>query len=54
MKKTLEELAREERNAYVRQWRAANRDKVRATNKRYWEKKVQKKLQQEGIETENE
>lgn len=32
---------RERLNAYQRQWRAKNADKVREYNKRYWEKKIQ-------------
>ena len=32
--------ARAERNAYLRAWRAKNRDKVRAANSAYWERKA--------------
>lgn len=32
----LQELARQERNQYAREWRAKNKDKVRASNNRYW------------------
>lgn len=35
------EEAREERNRYQREWRAKNKDRVRAIHRRYWEKKVQ-------------
>ena len=35
--------AREERNKYYREWRAANKDKVRDINRRYWEKRASKK-----------
>ncbi len=45
--KTLEEIAREERNAYFREWRSKNKDKVKATNKRYWRNRVEKKLSEE-------
>lgn len=38
----LSEKAREERNRYVRAWRAANKDKVRETNRKYWEKRANK------------
>ena len=34
------ETARELRNKYVREWNAKNKDKVKATQKRYWEKKA--------------
>ena len=33
--KTIEERAAEARREYYRKWRAANKDKVRAKNKRY-------------------
>ena len=36
----LEKIAREERNAYFREWRAKNKDKVKAINKRYWENRA--------------
>lgn len=34
----IERKAIEARREYQRQWRAANKDKVRENNKRYWEK----------------
>ena len=34
------EAARLARNRYMREWRAKNPDKVRATKERYWEKKA--------------
>lgn len=37
--------AREARNQYYRAWRAANKDKVREINRRYWEKRAQKDLE---------
>lgn len=37
---TLEEMAREERLAYYRAWRAKNKDRVKENNKRYWERRV--------------
>ena len=36
----LSEAARIARNKYMREWRAKNPDKVRATKERYWEKKA--------------
>ena len=48
MEKTkIEELARQERLEYFKQWRANNKDKVRATNKRYWEKRALNKAKQQ-------
>ena len=44
---TIEEKAKELRNRYHREWRAKNPEKVRARNKRYWEKKAAKALQEE-------
>lgn len=34
----IERKAIEARREYQRQWRAANKDKVKANNQRYWEK----------------
>lgn len=34
------EQAREARRAYRREWNRKNRDKVRAAQERYWEKKA--------------
>ena len=40
-KETLEQrAAREERNAYAREWRAANRSKVKTYNQSYWMRKA--------------
>ena len=36
----LSEKARQAQRAYKREWRAKNRDKVKASNNRYWEKKA--------------
>lgn len=44
---TLEERAAEERREYFRQWRAKNKDKVRENNRRYWERRAEKKAQAE-------
>ena len=49
----IEEMARQERLEYFKKWRAANKDKVRATNQRYWEKRALSKAQkQPPIESE--
>lgn len=39
-KENLSTPAVEERRKYFRQWRAKNPDKVKAANRRYWEKKA--------------
>lgn len=36
----MDEKAREMRRAYKREWNRKNRDKVRASNARYWAKKA--------------
>ncbi|WP_294395279.1 hypothetical protein [uncultured Clostridium sp.] len=36
----MSEKARQAYNAYMRAWRKNNKEKVKATNQRYWEKKL--------------
>lgn len=43
----MDELAREERRKYQREWRRKNKDKVRAINQRYWVNRARKKRQAE-------
>lgn len=45
------EKARQARNQYAREWRAKNKDKVKASNARYWERQAQKLM--DGKEEEN-
>ena len=40
--------AAEARNAYARRWRAANKDKVRANNERYWMRRAEKEAAASG------
>ena len=40
MNKTIEELAKDARREYHREWCKKNKDKVRAINRRYWEKRA--------------
>ncbi|AGK95185.1 hypothetical protein [Clostridium pasteurianum] len=35
----MDDKARKERNKYMREWRSKNKDKVKAAQDRYWEKK---------------
>ena len=42
------EMARAERLEYFRKWRAANKDKVKEANRKYWERKAEKRLQEEN------
>ncbi|WP_459481446.1 hypothetical protein [Clostridium saccharoperbutylacetonicum] len=37
----MNEKAKSERNAYMKEWRKKNKDKVKASQERYWEKKCQ-------------
>lgn len=44
----MEQTIKEQKRAYQRAWRKANKDKVRETNKRYWMKKAQQAMKIEG------
>ena len=44
MKKKIEELAAEERREYFRQWRLANKEKVKKHSSDYWKRKAARKL----------
>ena len=46
--KTLDEVIREEKREYHRNWRAKNRDKIKNNNNAYWSKKAMQKLQAES------
>ena len=41
---TIEELARQKRNDYARDWRSKNKDKVSEANRRYWLNRAKKEL----------
>lgn len=42
--KSIEEIAREERLAYFREWRANNKDKVKKHNATYWQNRAKRRL----------
>ena len=42
MTETMSDRAKASRAEYYRRWRAANPDKVREKNRRYWERRAQK------------
>ena len=42
----LDEAALEARRAYQREWRRKNKDKVKAQNERYWQRKARQKAVQ--------
>jgi hypothetical protein len=46
----MSEKAREERREYFRQWRARNPDKVRESNRKYWERRAASKAGREAKE----
>lgn len=46
----MNEKALEERREYFRQWRAKNPDKVRDSNRKYWERRAAKKAGKEAKE----
>lgn len=48
----LDRKAVEARREYQRKWRAANKDKVRANNQRYWQRVAAKKQEQAGADNE--
>ena len=48
--KQLNERALELRREYQREWRRKNKEKVRANNLRYWERKAQKSAQERRVQ----
>lgn len=46
-KKEMSEAAKLARNAYKRRWAKENPDKVKAANRRYWERKAQEAVAME-------
>ena len=48
----IHELVREERRRYAREWRKKNPEKVRAANKRYWERKALRMAEEEATKKE--
>ncbi|MCB5927174.1 phosphatase [Clostridium sp. DFI.5.61] len=48
--KQLNERALELRREYQREWRRKNKEKVRANNLRYWERKAQKSAQERQVQ----
>ena len=50
----LSEAAKAEKRAYKRKWARENRDKVRAQQRRYWEKRAAQAMQaSQKVEEEN-
>ena len=46
-----DEAAKAERRAYFKAWRAENPDKVRQYNANYWQKRVERRLQEQQSAT---
>ena len=44
--------AAEKRRAYYKAWRAANPEKVKANNARYWERKAERERKKAGEQNE--
>lgn len=45
----MDDKAKAQRNAYMKEWRKRNKDKVKAAQEKYWEKKSQEQdLQKEA------
>lgn len=40
----LGEIAAEERRMYMRAWRAANKERVKSYNEKYWHKKAKERV----------
>lgn len=49
----MDEKAKEARRAYSNAWRAANKDKVREYNQRYWKRKAEQMQQNADQEKES-
>ena len=48
----IDELARKERLAYFKAWRAANPDKVKKHNATYWKKRAEQKIKAQEANSE--
>ena len=46
-RKNIDELVIQERREYFRKWREANKDKVRAHNEAYWQRRAEKRLEEQ-------
>ena len=49
--KTIEELARQARLAYFREWRANNKEKVKQHNANYWKRRAERILAEQEKKT---
>lgn len=44
----MNEQAREAQRVYMREWRRRNKDKVRESNRKYWERRAQRMTARKG------
>jgi len=52
MDRNMDALAKEERREYFRNWRKANKERVKQYNVEYWKKRAEKKIaEKRGVET---
>lgn len=47
-KQSIEELARQERLEYFRNWRSQNKDKIKKHNDDYWKRKAMERIAKDG------
>lgn len=48
MSEAAREMQRRYKREYMRKWRAANKDRVAANNRRYWEARARKEAEQDA------
>ena len=44
-----DEMIRAEKREYHRKWREQNRERVKSANRKYWQKRVEKKIAEQKI-----
>ena len=54
MEINMEEIIKEEKRQYQREWRSKNKDRVREINQRYWANRVRRKLEAQASQREEE
>lgn len=50
----VDKRANDLRNIYMRNWRAKNKDKVKAANERYWLRRAEREMEQQKSEQKGE
>lgn len=53
MSQVLSQEAKKSRNEYYRRWRAANPEKVKEKNRRYWERRAEREKEDHDEPTDN-